>query len=187
MEPSKSPEYPPPAECCRLIAPDVALERSYLEMLADWEATGEKLVPFVLKMDPADFPAMVRKLEGYGRGENIPETFVPHLTFWLVDPDDRILGVANIRPRLNENLRVRGGHIGYGVRPSERGKGYATAMLRLALAKAREMGLDRVLLTCDKDNIASARVIVKNGGRLESEATLDGVVIQRYWINLERP
>ena len=172
-------------EGLRLSAPDVAFERAYLEMLADWQQTGEKLVPFVLRMDPSDFPAMVRKLEGYGRGENIPESFVPHLTYCLIDPDNRILGVVNIRPRLNENLRVRGGHIGYGVRPSERGKGYATAMLRLALTKAWETGLDRVLLTCDQDNIASARVIMKNGGRLDAEEMMDGVAIQRYWIDRE--
>ena len=75
-----------------------------------------------------------------------------------VDETRRFLGVANIRPRLNEYLMARGGRIGYGVRPSERGKGYATEMLRLALGIAAKMGLERVLLICDKRNIASARL-----------------------------
>ncbi|MGE5528185.1 MAG: GNAT family N-acetyltransferase [Patescibacteria group bacterium] len=170
-----------------LIEPAAEYEAEYLAMLAEWRATGEKLTPFVLKMDPSDFPGLVAKLKRYSRGEGIPASFVPHETYWLVDEDRRILGVVNIRPRLNESLMVRGGHIGYGVRPSERGKGCATEMLRLALEKTKAMGLERVLLTCDKENTASARVIVKNGGVLESEIHLDGAIVQRYWIELHPP
>lgn len=170
-----------------LIEPSVKLAAEYREMRAEWLATGEKLTPFVLKMDPGDFPAMVAKLEGYSRGDGIPDTFVPHTTYWLVNEARRILGVVNIRPRLNESLMVRGGHIGYGVRPSERGKGYATEMLRLALEKTKAMGLERALLTCDRENTASARVIVKNGGVLESEILLDGAIVQRYWIEMHPP
>ena len=83
-------------------------------------------------------------------------------------------------------LRDFGGHIGYGVRPSERRKGYATLMLRLVLDKARAMGIERVLITCDKDNLASARVIQKNGGVLDSESYSEQAkrVTQRYWIEL---
>ena len=85
-----------------------------------------------------------------------------------------------------EALRDFGGHVGYGVRPSERGKGYATRMLVMALDKARQLGLKRVLITCDKDNLASARVIQKNGGVLGSESysPQGGRVTQRYWIDL---
>ena len=85
-------------------------------------------------------------------------------------------------------LEAEGGHIGYSVRPSERGKGYATRMLEMALAEARRLGLKRVLITCDRKNVASARVIRKNGGRLENEVVSrlrDREFTQRYWLELE--
>lgn len=166
----------------RLIPPTEALEAEYLEMLEDWKSTGEELIPFVLEMDPTDFPGMVAKLHGYSQGKGIPETFVPHATYWLVDETNQILGVINIRLRLNDKLLQRGGHIGYGIHPGERQKGYATRMLQLALEKARTLGIEKALLTCDKQNIASAKVIMNNGGILDCEAVVDGVLIQRYWV-----
>lgn len=98
---------------------------------------------------------------------------------------DRIVGTIQIRHTLNDQLLKSGGHIGYGVRPSVRRKGYATQMLGLALLKCRELGIGKALVTCDKDNIGSASTIQKNGGVLENEFTNDdGIVEQRYWIEL---
>ncbi len=79
-----------------------------------------------------------------------------------------------------------GGHIGYRIRPSERRKGYGTLILALTLAEARKLGLPRVLLTCDQDNIASARVIQANGGALASEgySPQTQTLVSRYWIEL---
>ena len=95
-----------------------------------------------------------------------------------------IIGIANIRHRLNEFLLSTWGHIGYGVRPSQRRKGYATQILALALTKCRGMGIERVLVSCDKDNIASAKTIMKNGGILENEFTEDdGNIVQQFWIS----
>ena len=94
------------------------------------------------------------------------------------------LGAVNIRHKLNEKLLLNGGHIGDGIRPSERGKGYGTRMIALALEKCRELGIDRVLMVCDRNNAASARTIVKNGGVMENEIEVDGVVEQRYWIDI---
>lgn len=93
------------------------------------------------------------------------------------------VGAVNIRHYLNEGLRRTGGHIGDGIRPGERRKGYATAMLALALKECKKLGIDRVLVCCDKDNIGSAKAIVKNGGVLENEVEEDGHVVQRYWID----
>lgn len=168
----------------RLVEPSVALEKEYRDMLHDWQMTGEPLIPFVLKMDAADFGEMVRQLHGYRQGIGVPATFVPHATYWLIDGENKILGVVNIRPYLNQALRKRGGHIGYGVRPSERRKGYATRMLQLALAEAKGMGIKKALITCDKANTGSARVIMGNSGILEAEETIAGVLVQRYWIEI---
>lgn len=96
-----------------------------------------------------------------------------------------LVGMIDIRHRLNDYLLCFGGHIGYSVRPSCRRRGYATRMLALALERCRSMALTRVLITCCRNNLASARTIQKNGGVLENEVPEDGEMTQRYWITLE--
>ena len=99
--------------------------------------------------------------------------------------NDKIIGTIAIRNYLNESLLKSGGHIGYGIRPSKRRKGYGTNMLALALKKCRESGLEKALITCDKVNVASAKTAIKNGGVLENEIVEEsGNVVQRYWITL---
>ena len=112
------------------------------------------------------------------------ENRVPDTVYFALDLDRNIfVGSCNIRHYLNETLLKTGGHIGDGVRPSERRKGYATEIIRLALIKCKELGIDRVLITCNKDNIGSAKSIIRNGGVLENEVLEDGEVVQRYWID----
>ncbi len=97
------------------------------------------------------------------------------------------MGAVNIRHYLNDYLLQYGGHIGDGIRPSERRKGYATKMVGLALEECKKLGINRVLMVCDKDNIGSAKSIVYNGGVLENEfADEDGTIEQRYWIDLRK-
>ena len=99
--------------------------------------------------------------------------------------DDKIVGVIDFRHHINHPiLSVWGGHIGYSVRPSERRKGYATEMLRQNLMKCKQYGLNKVLVTCDFDNIASKEIITANGGIFEREIMVDGDKIERYWIQL---
>lgn len=102
-----------------------------------------------------------------------------------LDKDRNIfVGAVNIRHYLNDSLLKMGGHIGDGVRPSERRKGYATAMIALALEECRKLGIHKVLMCCDKENIASAKSIIHNGGVLENEVEEKGHLEQRYWIQL---
>lgn len=109
---------------------------------------------------------------------------VPSTTYFAV-VGDRIVGTVQVRHELNEFLLKSGGHIGYGVRPSERRKGYATKMLTLALQKCQKLGIKKALVTCDKGNIASAKTILKCGGVLENEVAVEnGNIVQRYWITL---
>ena len=100
--------------------------------------------------------------------------------------DDKVVGVVQLRYKLNEHLYNFGGHIGDAIRPSERNKGYSTEMIGLALKEAKKIGIGNVLITCDKENPASARTIMKNGGILENEVVKDGNIIQRYWITLKK-
>ena len=170
----------------RLIEPDESMREAYVEFMEDWEAAGEEYK----KEDQcreilADFAGYVKRLRNYSRGIGLPEGWVPCSEYWLVR-GRRILATCGLRHRLTDALRDFGGHIGYEVRPSERRKGYATLILKLLLEKARQMGLDRVLITCDRNNVASTRVIRKNGGLLDSESysTHAGRITQRYWIEL---
>ena len=106
--------------------------------------------------------------------------------YWLLREDQTILGNSSLRHWLVPVLEDVGGHIGYTIHPQERRKGYGTLILRLSLEKARERGMQRVLFTCDTDNIGSARIIVKNGGVLASQgwSVRTGKQVSRYWIEL---
>ncbi|ETI96234.1 MAG: hypothetical protein Q606_CBAC00089G0001, partial [Intestinibacter bartlettii DORA_8_9] len=106
-------------------------------------------------------------------------------TFFVVrTSDNRIVGMVDIRHRLNYFLSICGGHIGYSVRPSERKKGYGTEILKQALEYAKTININNVMLACYKENEGSRKIIVKCGGKLEKEFTyIDGKIIQVYWID----
>lgn len=129
--------------------------------------------------------AWLARLRRNGSEATVEAGLVPASTFLcLRKTDGRLVGMIDIRHRLNGQLLLLGGHIGYSVRRGERRKGYATRMLGLGLVECRRLGIDRVLVTCEQANIASARVIMANGGVLESEVEQQGRVTQRYWIEL---
>jgi len=154
-----------------------------VEMMDEWTAAGEKIVPYAIrKVDYRDFDSYVRSLEVLPGSS---QSLVPDSTFFCLDDERSIfVGAVNIRHSLNEGLLLNGGHIGDGVRPSERRKGIATRMIGLALDECKKLGIRRVLMVCDKNNIGSAKSILNNGGVLENEVVVDGVTEQRYWINL---
>ena len=118
--------------------------------------------------------ALLRRL-----GRESPGTMVPSDYWWITDGDE-VVGFLAIRHRLNDWLLNEGGHIGYSVRPSRRRQGHASRALGLALKRSRELGIERALVTCDDDNVGSARTIESQGGVLED---VRGVK-RRYWIEL---
>ena len=117
----------------------------------------------------------------------VPQGLVPATQYMLVrEEDQKIVGMIQIRHFFNAYLEKYGGHIGYSVAPSERRKGYAAQMLKMALPKCRELGMDKVLITCISGNEGSKRTILKNGGTFESVVyeSDEGVNLERYWIDL---
>jgi len=113
-----------------------------------------------------------------------PEGEVESTAYYFVDRGGRVLGAIALRHELNDYLLHYAGHIGYGLRPSCRGKGLAPYMLALCLEKARERGLTRVLVTCDDRNLASAGTIEACGGELENKVKEEGNLVRRYWIQI---
>lgn len=110
-----------------------------------------------------------------------PAGWVPQTAWWWLEADE-FLGRIDLRHRLTDDLRRVGGHVGYYVRPSARRRGHATAMLAAVLPKARAMGIEQVLVTCDVTNVASRKVIEANGGMLESQDEQK----LRFWVSTAR-
>ena len=117
--------------------------------------------------------------------DTVPKGLVPSSTYLAVrEKDNYIVGMIDIRHYLNEYLTQVGGNIGYGVRKTERNKGYAKQMLKLALEKCKDLKIKKVLITCDEDNIASEKVILSANAKLEDIRNVDGENKKRFWIDL---
>ena len=151
-----------------------------LEMLADFEATGGRHDGF---FGGADFvyEDWLETIQLAEAGLGLPEGFVPYIQLVAFTADGQAVGFLNLRLLLNDHLLQEGGHIGYSVRPSARGKGLAKEQLRQGLQVAKSKNIKRVLVTCDSDNEASRAVILTNGGALED---IRGGK-ERYWIDVD--
>jgi predicted acetyltransferase len=119
----------------RLVLPNMELAESYREYIR--ELGTEERYPFPLDFDHGDFASLLQRLDAFSKGVDIPEGFVPSTTYWLVDGDE-LLGVSSLRHYLNERIRHAGGHIGLGIRPTQRGRGLGKLLLRLTVDEARK-------------------------------------------------
>lgn len=162
-------------------------ERSFLAAVEDF-ARDDPDFDFALGFKlAAGFADYVRKNELWSRGLELPPNYVP-ANFLVGVVDGEVVGRVSVRHRLNHFLSRIGGHVGYGVRPGHRRKGYATGMLRQTLPLCARLGLSQVLITCDVDNVGSRKVIEKCGGVLESVTNDPELDVQkcRFWVAFER-
>ena len=173
----------------KLVFPTVEYKEQVLDYLKEHFDNGEYDIAGDGGLDRIkNFDEWLEKIKN-DISENTIEMFRMPSTVYLAvrKSDNKVVGILQIRHRLNESLLKNGGHIGDSVRPSERRKGYATEMIRLALEECKKLGIDHVLMVCYKDNIGSAKSIINNGGVLENEIPAeDGKIDQRYWINLKK-
>ena len=174
----------------KLVAPDAAFHQSFLESHREWNGAHQDGAGVFMADDVTStegFSAWVQQLT---EAEDVQEDqgIVPCTYLWITE-GPRYLGALAFRHYLTPALLNSGGHIGYGIRPSERGRGAASwALQELCerLAKQGEPG--RVLLTCDDSNVASARTIERSGGVLEDTRTdSEGRRFRRYWIDVSPP
>ena len=173
----------------RLVRPDLYFFEQYNDMMREWLESGTQIAPWFLvkPFDSLDaFAQYIRMLYESEMGLQ-DSRFCSTSSYFVLDENDRLVGAA----RLGHYLTVAGlntyGHIGYGVRPGERNKGYATEVLRMCLAEARERKMHRCLLGAHTSNTASCRVIEKCGGILENivpDPENADETISRYWIRL---
>ncbi|MGV8087143.1 MAG: GNAT family N-acetyltransferase [Candidatus Woesearchaeota archaeon] len=175
----------------RLELPNIKYKKTYLETVKEFLEKGSDNVAtehyFRKSLDELEHSFELFVQEYLDKRTRTPtKERVPSTQFWIIDENDEYCGRISLRHYLNEELSKHGGHIGYDIRPSKRGKSYASIALGLCLLEAKKLGLDRVFLTCDDDNYGSIKTIEKNGGVLQDKVKQDnGVISRRYWIELK--
>jgi predicted acetyltransferase len=167
-----------------LVEPSLTFKDACLDAVCEFHAAGEYTVD--AEQLGAKFEDLIARLAAAKDPANAPPGELPYEDFWLME-GDKWIGKLTLRTTINVKYLHAGGHIGYEIRPSRRRQGYGTVLLRMGLEKARERGLQRVLLTCDETNFGSRKVIENNGGHLENSVQVEGqtVLKMRYWISLD--
>ena len=153
-----------------------------LDFYGEFKSRGEACIGY---NGFENFPAWLEGMQNRHTGTNLPKGYVRE-NFYLCRSGGELVGVFSLKFELTEFLLNYGGHIGYAVRPSRQNRGLATKILEHGLDIARQHGFERVLCVCDEDNIASEKVISKNGGVFENKLydSDEGVFVKRYWIEL---
>lgn len=169
-----------------LVKPDISLREKFISMVNDYNDNNENIFNNDYFNTDFDYEGYIKDLDDLSNGVGLPEGYVPSTEWWLINSINDILGTVRLRHKLGERNFQEGGHIGYDISPRYRKKGYGKIILELVLNKAKELGLEKVLITCDFDNIGSRRIIEHNGGKLENSiiSKETGKEVLRYWIEL---
>ena len=148
-----------------LVSPSIVFKDSYHRYIT--ELGTEERYPFTLDLPYDNFEVLLKRLEQFEQGENLPAGSVQNSTYWLIDQQE-IIGVTNIRHYLNERITHCGGHIGLGVKPGLRGKGIGKLLMQESINILRKRGVNPIHIHCYKENLASVNAIIANNGKLIS-------------------
>ncbi len=168
----------------RIIRPSLSLAEQYFAMCQDWIRHSEKRYNYETIESVKE---RIQRELNWESGVDVPADSLPSICFWFINDQNEIIGTSRLRKVLNEGFKHFGGNIGYDVSPSFRRKGYGTEILKLTIEKAKKNGLEKVLLTCDDDNIPSYKIIEHNNGKLENKEFNERTkkLMRRYWIQIE--
>jgi len=170
----------------KLVCPTKEHEQQAKEFIQEFKDNNSNINGSGGLENHANYIDWLEKIDKESNVDTLEPGMIQANTYFVIrESDNCIIGIIRMRPVLNESLLKRGGHLGCSVRPAERKKGYATEMVHLGLEKCSELGINKVLVTCDKSNIGSAKAIQNNFGVLENEIVDEGEVIQRYWIDVK--
>lgn len=174
-------------ERLKLVLPTAEYKEACLAYRKEFEQHNDVMHGTAGLGDAESFDVWLKDVENRQFEDKLIDDRVPATTYLAVTVDTHhLIGMVNIRHRLNDVLKTSGGHIGYSVRASKRQMGYATEMLGLALKKCQALHIPRALVTCDQDNIASAKTIKNNHGQLAQSFMHEGTMIEHYWIELNK-
>ncbi|MRZ30101.1 GNAT family N-acetyltransferase [Paeniclostridium sordellii] len=163
-----------------LKSPNIIYKDSFLENIKDYKESGNTEYFNIYKKALDNFEQYVEILDNNSKGIDLPKGYVPCSTFWLVNGDNKVLGVIRIR---HKSIPLNG-HIGYDIAQKYRGRGYGTKILELALPIAKQLGIDKAILSCKSINIASEKVIKSNNGILFNTIEENGKIYNQFVINL---
>lgn len=167
----------------KLILPSDENKGQVLEYKREFEINGDSMDGTANLRNSISYEDWLSAIMDNLKEDTVREGLVTASTYLAIRiNDNKLIGMIDIRHRLNDYLMQFGGHIGYSVRKSERRQGYAKEMLNLALEKCRELNITKVLITCDKENIASSKTIIANEGILDNVVAENERITQRYWI-----
>ena len=168
-----------------LIEPTAQYKDQIIDAVQEFQSEG-RLLDYDVQRLRRNFDNYLSTTQNQKDPQRIGPGRVPTTDFWLIDGDE-VVGRLSLRHELNDFLLKVAGHIGYVIRPSRRCRGYGKEILHLGLEQARLIGLKRVLVTCDENNIGSKKVIESNGGKFENAVVVNGSPIMklRYWIDVE--
>ena len=169
----------------KLVLPNKLHKEQYLQMMDEWLTFGGRLNPAALRNNGASYEKWLGWMDDDQNELTCPKGAVPQTLYFAFNENNLLIGATTIRHFLNERMFEDGGYIGYGVRPSQRRKGYAKKILSLAINKVKQKGINKILITCASDNVGSEKTILANGGVFENEITNEeGELVKRFWIIL---
>lgn len=161
----------------KLVSTSLTYQESYISYIK--ELGNEERYPFTLDLEYNNFQQLLKQLDDFSSGINLPNGTVQNSTLWLVDGAE-IVGVTNLRHHLNEEITHCGGHIGLSIRPSRRGNELGNLLMQLSIQHLSKLGVKEIHIHCYKDNEASAKTIIHCGGVLDSEIQDNNHSVQRY-------